>query len=86
MKAIDWILIGYLLYFLIGFICGIISVRAYKKEYGDSPVSIIMFVCNLAAWWIAFPDQMIDLRQDRRRKQNELHYGVKEKPGDGSIQ
>ena len=65
MKVIDWIVIGY---FLIGFICGCVAVRAYTKEYGDSPISVILFVCNLAAWWIAFPDQMIELRQEKKKK------------------
>lgn len=66
MKAIDWIVIGY---FLIGFICGVIVVKAYTKEYGDSPISVLFFICNLVAWWIAFPDQMIELRQDKKRKE-----------------
>lgn len=66
MKTIDWIVIGY---FLIGFICGVIAVRAYIKEYGDSLASVILFICNLAAWWIAFPSQMIELRQEKKKKQ-----------------
>ncbi len=66
MKVIDWIMIGY---FLIGIICGIIAARAYTKEYGDSPFSVILFLCNLAAWWIAFPDQMIELRQEKKKKE-----------------
>ena len=66
MKVTDWIIIGY---FLIGIICGFIVVRAYTKEYGDSPISILFFLCNLAAWWIAFPDQMIELRQDKKKKE-----------------
>ena len=65
MKAIDWIFIGY---FLIGFICGVISIRAYTKEYGDSPASVILFLCNLAAWWIAFPSQMIELKQEKKEE------------------
>lgn len=67
MKTIDWIFIGY---FLIGFICGMIAVTAYTKEYGDSPASVILFMCNLAAWWIVFPSQMIELRQEKRKKEN----------------
>ena len=65
MKAIDWIFIGY---FLIGFICGVISVRAYTKEYGDSPAGVILFLCNFAAWWIAFPSQMMELKQEKKKK------------------
>ena len=67
MKAIDWIFIGY---FLIGLICGIIAVRAYTKEYGESPLGLVLFICNLAAWWIAFPDQMIELKKDKLDRLN----------------
>lgn len=62
----DWIFIGY---FLIGSICGVIAARAYTKEYGDSPISVLFFFCNLLAWWVVFPDQMIELRQEKKKKQ-----------------
>ena len=69
MKAIDWIFIGY---FLIGLICGIIAVRVYTKKYGKSSFCAALFVCNLVAWWIVFPDQMIELRKksNERNKHN----------------
>ena len=68
MEVMDLIFIGY---FLIGLICGVIAVKAYTKEYGDSPISVIVFVCNLAAWWVAFPQQMIELRQEKKKKQSQ---------------
>jgi len=67
MKTIDWVFIGY---FIIGLICGIIAVKAYTKEYGKSPASIIIFVCNFVAWIIVFPDQMIELKEEKEKKQS----------------
>lgn len=77
MKAIDWIFIGY---FLIGLICGCISVIAYTKKYGDSPISIIFLLCNIAAWWVAFPSQMIELNQEKKKEQSQENpYYTKDK-------
>lgn len=46
----DWIFIGY---FLIGSICGVIAARAYTKEYGDSPISVLFFsvIFLLGGWF-----------------------------------